>query len=97
MATCAIISASGQYLPPVMVFPRVHFKTYMTNGAPVGTLGLAAPSGWMNSELFLEVMRHFIKVTESTKEHPSLLIFDNHQSHVSIATVNLAKENGVHI
>lgn len=52
VTTACIIAASGQYLPPVMIFPRVHFKSHMLNGAPPGTLGLATSSGWMNTDLF---------------------------------------------
>ncbi|KAL4716994.1 hypothetical protein ACJJTC_001855 [Scirpophaga incertulas] len=37
-----------------MVFPRKQFKSFMLNGAPVGTIGLAQPTGWMNSDLFPE-------------------------------------------
>lgn len=78
-----------------MVFPRVHFKEHMLTGAPPGTLGLANPSGWMNCELFLEVLRHFIKYTSSSKENPTLLLLDNHESHFSIEILNMAKQNGV--
>lgn len=97
VTTCCIINATGQYLPPAMVFPRTHFKEHMLRGAPPGTLGLAAPSGWMNTNLFLEVMKHFIKYSNSSKENPSLLIYDNHESHLSIVVLNLAKANGVTI
>lgn len=41
VTTCAFISASGNTIPHVMVFPRVHFKDHMIAGAPLGTLGLA--------------------------------------------------------
>lgn len=47
VTTCAIICATGTFLPPVMVFPRKQFKDYMLNGAPAGTLELANPSGLM--------------------------------------------------
>ena len=97
VTTCCIISATGQYLPPAMVFPRVHLKEHMLRGSPSGTLGLAAPSGWMNADLFLEVMKHFIKYSNSSKENPSFLIYDNHESHLSIRVLNLAKDNGVTI
>lgn len=97
VTTCCIISATGQYLPPAMVFPRVHLKEHMLRGSPSGTLGLAAPSGWMNADLFLQVMKHFIKYSNSSKENPSLLIYDNHESHLSISVLNLAKDNGVTI
>ncbi|KAI5698319.1 hypothetical protein M8J76_003005 [Diaphorina citri] len=50
VTTCCVI---GNFLPPVMVFPRTHFKGYMLSEGFPGTLGLATPSGWMNQELFI--------------------------------------------
>lgn len=49
----------------------------------------------MNSDLFAEVMAHFVKYTMSSKENPTLLIFDNHESHLSVKALDIAKENGV--
>ena len=49
---CCCINAVGNVIPPVYVFPRVHFKDHMLNGAPSGSCGLAYHSGWMNFELF---------------------------------------------
>ena len=97
VTTCCIVSASGNALPPAMVFPRVKFQDHMLIGAPPGTLGLATPSGWMNSSLFVQVMEHFIKLSSSSKENPTILIYDNHESHLSIEVINLAKRNGVNI
>ena len=42
-------------------------------------------------------MNHFIKFSSSTKENPSLLIYDNFEARLSIAVLNLAKEHGVTI
>lgn len=97
VTTCCVISAAGQALPPVIIFPRKNFKDHMIRGAPTGTLGLATPTGWMNSELFLHTMKHFIKHTSSSKENPSILIMDNHESHLAIEALDLAKECGVTI
>lgn len=97
VTTCCIVSASGNSLPPVMIFPRKTFKEFMLFGCLPGTLGLATPSGWMNSELFPQVMKHFVKFSHSSKDNPSLLIYDNHESHLSIAALNIAKQNGVHV
>ncbi|KAB0790123.1 hypothetical protein PPYR_15344 [Photinus pyralis] len=69
----------------------------MINGAPPGTLGLTNPSGWMNGELFVNAMQHFIHHSGSSKENPTILIFDNHESHLTINTLNLAKDHGVTI
>lgn len=95
VTTCCIVSASGSALPPAMVFPRKNFKNYMLSGAPAGTIGLAQPTGWMIGELFQDVMKHFVKMTSSTKENPTLVIMDNHESHLAPAVLNTAKENGV--
>ncbi|KAJ8917077.1 hypothetical protein NQ315_012996 [Exocentrus adspersus] len=97
VTTCCIISAGGNALPPAMVFPRKKFKNRMIKDAPPGTLGLVSNSGWMTSEIFPEVMRHFIKYSHSNKQNPSLLIYDNHESHISIEAIRDAKENGVTI
>lgn len=90
MTTCAIVRASGQALPPILVFPRKNYKELMLSGAPPGSLGLATPTGWMNAELFVQVMRHFAKHTSASLENPALLIFDNHESHLSINNNNIS-------
>ncbi|XP_052741963.1 uncharacterized protein LOC112051831 isoform X2 [Bicyclus anynana] len=97
VTTCCFISAAGQALPPVLIFPRKNYKDHMIKGTPPGTLGLANPSGRMNSELFVKTMRHFIKHTSSSKENASLIIMDTHESHLCIEAIDLAKENGVTI
>lgn len=95
VTACCIIRVNGMFILPAMVFPRVKFKNHMTNGAPVETLGLATKSGWMNTELFLEVLRHFIKFTNSSVGRKALLILDNHKSHLGANTLQVAKEHGV--
>ncbi|XP_031335285.1 tigger transposable element-derived protein 6-like [Photinus pyralis] len=97
VTTCCIVGASGISIPPVMIFPRVHFKDFMINGAPPGCLGLASKTGWMTTECFIQVVKHFIKHTSSSVDNPSLLIMDNHQSHLSIQSIDLCKNSGVTI
>lgn len=97
VTTCCIISASGIALPPVMVFPRKNFKDFMIKNTPTGTLGLATPTGWMNCQIFPEVIKHFVKHTNTTPENPSILIMDNHESHLSLEALDIAKAAGVHI
>ncbi|KAF2903168.1 hypothetical protein ILUMI_03015 [Ignelater luminosus] len=90
MTACCIVSAAGSALPPSMVFPRKNFKTHMLTRAPSSILGLAQPTEWIAN-----VIRHFIKVTSSTKENPTLIIMDNHESHLAREVLNIAKENEV--
>ena len=55
---CGIITADGNTIPLCFVFPRKKFKGNFLKGAPSQSLGLAVQSGWMNSGLFLEVLKH---------------------------------------
>ena len=93
-AMCCV-NAIGNSIPPFMIFPRVHFKDHMILGAPPGTVGVAHSSGWMTAENFTKFIQHFIKSTKCSQEHKVLLILDNHESHVSVESLKLAKENGV--
>lgn len=97
VTTVLFINAAGNTIPPALVFPRVHFKSHMINGAPNGTLGLAHQSGWMTTSNFVHVMQHFIKCSGSSEKRRMLLICDNHESHLSIEAIELARANGVHI
>jgi len=82
---CCCINAIGNALPPVYIFPRVHFKDHMLKGAPSESLGLAHSSGWMTTDLFAKV----------SKSNPAVLLMDNHISHLSIDAIDMAKENGL--
>lgn len=95
VTTCCIIGAHGVILPPVMIFPRKYFKSNMIINAFPGTLGLANDKGYMTKEIFVDVMKHFVKCSGSSKENPTLLLVDNVESHLSVNTINFARENGV--
>lgn len=92
---CGIVTASGNALPPVYVYPRVHFKDYFMSGAPQGSIGFANRSGWMTQEIFLEVIKHVQKQMSASKDNPVLIILDNHESHISLDTIIYCRENGI--
>lgn len=56
---------------------------------------LSSRSGWINNELFIEVLKHIQKHTNSIKERPILLICDNLESHISVEAINYSRENGI--
>ncbi|KAK9882712.1 hypothetical protein WA026_022763 [Henosepilachna vigintioctopunctata] len=90
-----IIAASGNTIPPLFIFPRVHFKDHFLEGAPEGSLGVATRSGWINSNIFVDVLKHIHKHTLCSKENPILLLCDNHESHISIDAINYCRDNGI--
>ncbi|KAK9736294.1 DDE superfamily endonuclease [Popillia japonica] len=89
------ISASGGTVPPVFIFSRVYFKDNMLKGAPVGSKGMANPSGWMTEEIFLESLKHFINHVQPTADNKALIIMDNHTTHVNFPVVDFARQNNI--
>lgn len=95
---CCILNAHGHIIPPVIFCPLDKYKTHMINGAPSGTLCLTCQSRYMNSELLMETLKHFIKFTNSSKKLPSLFIMDNYDRQIiSLSVFDYAKDNGVTI
>lgn len=92
---CCAVNAIGNSVPPFLVYPRVNFRDHMIRGSPAGTAGVANPSGWMNGECFILWLHHFKKHVHCTPDHPVLLIMDNHDSHITIASLDFAKANGI--
>ncbi|KAJ8926565.1 hypothetical protein NQ314_021058 [Rhamnusium bicolor] len=64
-------------------------------GAPIGAIGAANKSGWSNEDVFFKYLQHFISHVKPTIEDKVILLLDNHESHVSIQTIDLAKRSGV--
>ncbi|XP_039300711.1 tigger transposable element-derived protein 6-like, partial [Nilaparvata lugens] len=92
------MSASGSFVPPLMIFPRKLMKNELMDGAPPGAIGAANESGWITSDLFEKWFQHFISIVKPSKEDPIVLILDGHYSHsCNLNLLNLACDNGVPI
>lgn len=61
-------------MKPLFISPRVKFKTHMLLGSPPETGSSASKSVWINSETFMQVLRHFTKRTKCSKENPVMRI-----------------------
>ncbi|XP_049302937.1 uncharacterized protein LOC125776096 [Bactrocera dorsalis] len=89
------VSASGQSIPPFFLFPRVNMKEIFMTHASHGAVGVANGSGYMNSDVFPQFMRHFIKHTGANADSPTMLLLDNHGSHLSIEAIDLALDHSI--
>lgn len=92
------VSAGGNAIPPLFIFPKARYQDHFLTGDPAGSLGTAgrSGSGWMTSHIFSTIyFPHFVQHSRATKERPVLLILDNHESHVSIEALTYARDNGV--
>ncbi|KAF2901770.1 hypothetical protein ILUMI_04414 [Ignelater luminosus] len=56
-----------------------------SGSAPPGTEGVASPSGWMTSELFVQWIMHFIRHAKPAQASPFLLMMDNY--HIFLLTL----------
>lgn len=90
------VSASGNVLPPMMIYPRKKaVPDSFKEGAVPNTLFATSKSGWVNSDLFIQWFEFFLQNIPPIR--PVLLIQDGHSSHVSIELIELAQKNDVHL
>lgn len=92
---CCAVNAIGNSIPPFFIFPRVNMKDCFLRGGPLGSAGSAHSSGWMTATNFELFLKHFIKYVRCSKDSMVLMLLDNHDSHISVASLNLAKNNGI--
>ncbi|XP_021696059.1 uncharacterized protein LOC110675412 [Aedes aegypti] len=91
------MSATGVYIPPFFVFPRVRMNDHLRFNAPMDSKGVAQPKGWMNGEFFLKWLEHFVKFSRPSNESPVLIILDGHSSHKTLEVINFCRNNNVHL
>lgn len=91
------INAAGNYIPPMLIYPRKRMPATLQKNGPVGALYKCSKNGWINSELFCEWLTHLAKHAKPTSSDPILLVLDNHASHISIRAYNFCKENNIHM
>lgn len=92
---CCAINAIGNTVPPFFIYTRVNMKDCFLKGDPPGCAESAHPSGWMTGTNFEVFLKYFIQYVKCSKEHMVLIILDNHESHISVASLNWAKDNGI--
>lgn len=90
------MSASGVYMPPMLVFPRKKKQIEFDLGLPPGSWAEVHSTGWMTAQLFLVWLKRFVTFSKASKDFPVLLILDGHSTHTkSLETIDYARENGV--
>lgn len=96
MVTMALaVSAAGNSIPPMFLFPRKNFQSYFMDDATPNALGKANDSGWMCKPEFVQFLDHFIEFTNASESNPQILLIDNHSSHLSIEAIDKAAEKSI--
>jgi len=95
-AICCV-SASGTYVSPLFIYPRVRVRPEFLDRGPVGAVARANKSGWITEDLFSDWFEHFLNyVQPKHRQEPTLLLMDGHFSHTrNLAVIDRARENNV--
>lgn len=94
VVTC--MSAAGQYVPPLLIFPQKRWQNELLDGAPPGSIGGCSDSDWITGPLFSKWLEHFINITKPSIGSPVVLVLDGHYSHTrNIDVIERAREMGV--
>ena len=88
------VSAVGKSTPPVLIIPRkVHMNSWYHESLHGTELILLSESGYLNDQLAMKWLKHFITHTKSTSESEyKLLLLNSHLSHLSLAFTIRADE-----
>lgn len=99
MATaCLAMSAIGNFVPPMIIFPRARLTEQLKKGAPAETLFCCNKSGWTTIDDMNKYFDHFLSHTRPTESNPILLLLDGHSSHTkNMAFLEKAKRNHVDV
>jgi hypothetical protein len=93
-------NASGDALPPLVVYKGKNLYDAWCKGGPKGTLYSASPSGWMEKVVFESwFMQAFVpyKIRRFGKEEFVVIFLDGHGSHLSFKAADAALRNNVRI
>ena len=94
ITTHVCVSASGQVLPPMIIFEKNWPSAPYARQGPLNTLYATSLNGYMDQELFLLWFRRvFLPNTRLTR--PALLIMDGHESHITWELVKESRQNDV--
>lgn len=91
------IAASGDILPPYVVYKAEHLMNSWVLGGPVGTRYNRTKSGWFDGHCFSDwVATIAIPYFQSLdNDLPRVLIGDNLSSHITSETLQLCEENNI--
>ena len=90
----ACVSASGQCIPPFVIFDAKRLNMEWRKDEVVGTAYGLSNKGWVDSELFRGwLVEHFL--VHAVGARPILLLLDGHSSHYQPQLIDYAKEYGI--
>jgi hypothetical protein len=89
------MSASGSFVPPMFIYPRQKLTKEMKKNGPAGSSYHRSKTGWINEELFVVWLQHFVNFSKPDLANPVLLVLDNDSSHISLESHEICRKTGI--
>ena len=86
-------SASGVYLPPLIVYRSQHLYGSSCENGPDDIRYSATPSGWMSGKIFENWFRTTCVSFVTELKKYVILLFDGHGSHLTFEIIRFAVDN----
>lgn len=89
-------NAAGFYIPPMIIFKSKRKPPELEIGKPTGSIVEISDTGYINTELFVSLLKHFQCYVKFSVNEPVLLLLDEHTTHsTNLEALLYAKENGI--
>jgi len=85
------------YVPPMFIFKIKNMNSRLVNNCTPGAIGVPSPPGWIDTNLFVRYLQHFVQHVKPSASNQVLVILDGHQSHKSIEAIQFARDNHLHL
>ena len=98
MTVMAAASASGHFIPPMIIYPGQRFSYNPLDGFEEAAFG-RSENGWMDSEVFIGWLKNvFIPAVNAWMvKKPLILFIDGHKTHVTMEASDACIENGIEL
>ena len=94
ITTLVAISAGGQIIPPMHIFPGQRFAYNPLEGGVEGAYFASSSNGWIKTELFYGwIKKHFS--IRAGRERPLLLLVDGHTTHIDLDVSQFCKDDQI--
>jgi hypothetical protein len=82
-------------LTPIFNFPPLRMAQSLSHRGLSGSTYVRSKSGWMNKDLLVIWLKYFVSNFQTSIQKLTLLITDNHSSHMCLSSFNFCKDNGM--
>jgi len=82
-------------VPPMIIYKLKRMSELLMKGSTPESIGACSSNGWINSELFIKWLHHFIAFEKPTEDRKALLIMGGHRFHKSPEAIDIARSQGL--